>query len=270
MQSIPVNDFNLKHTLESGQFFRFKEVANAFLITAQEKIFSTKQQGNELFWIGNASKSFVKSFFNLEQDFSAVKQVLAKEKHIFPTIQQYKGLRILNQDPWECLIAFLCSSFSNIKKIQGNLELLSKTFGAPIRWHDLSSYSFPRTGKINDLEKIRACGVGYRAEYIYETNKQVSNKFLNSLKSMTYLDAKNSLTELPGVGEKVADCVLLFSLGFGEAFPVDVWIERAMRELYFDNQKVPIKTIREFAQQRFGSNAGYAQQYLYHWRRLQG
>lgn len=185
-------------------------------------------------------------------------------------VKRYSGLRILKQDPWECTIAFLCSQFSNIKKIKKNLECIAQQFGKPIIFKGKSFFTFPKPGEINDTAKLKACAVGFRAKYILGVNEQVSDAFFTRLHPLPYERAKEKLIELPGIGEKVADCILLFSLGFTEAFPVDVWMERALKETYFKGKKVSFKNMAAFGRQRWGKFAGYAQQYLYHWQRLHG
>jgi N-glycosylase/DNA lyase len=126
---------------------------------------------------------------------------------------------------------------------------------------------FPSPGKINDLQKIKKCATGFRAKYIYAANSMVDDEYFAKMKKKKYENAMNSLMKLPGVGEKVADCICLFSLGKTEAFPIDVWIQRMMTKIYFNGKKTKMKEIKKFALERWGKNAGYAQQFLYHWGR---
>ena len=127
----------------------------------------------------------------------------------------------------------------------------------------VDDYTFPKPGNINNYEKIVNAKTGFRAEYIFEANNSVNIKKLNSLKTLSYENAKNELKKVNGVGDKVADCVMLFSLGFSQAFPVDTWIKKTMQLLYFDNNTVSNEKIRRFGLDYFGSYAGYAQQYLF-------
>ena len=139
-----------------------------------------------------------------------------------------------------------------------NLALITQNFGDRGR--------FPNPGELNDLELLKNCKVGFRAKYLYEMNKIVNEEFLSSLSKLSYEEAKTKLVELPGVGEKIADCVLLFAYNKFEAFPVDTWMKKVMEELYL-KKEAPVKIISDFGRQKFGRYAGYAQQYLYHWRR---
>lgn len=259
------NDFNLKHTIESGQFFRYKKIGEYYYIVAQDKFFKIAQIGNKLEFEG-ANKKFVQQFLGLEQDFGQIKKHIGKDEKIRLIFPKYCGIRIMQQHPWEALIAFICSSASNIPKITMNVNLLAQKFGKKINFEDKTEYLFPQIGQINDFEKIKECKAGFRAKYIYSANK-INSAFIENTKKMNYSDALLNLTTINGVGEKIADCVLLFGFNRLESFPVDVWIKRVVEELYFDNKEQKIKDIKKFGQEKFGKYAGYANQYLYHWRR---
>lgn len=270
MKTLIAKDFNLKHTLECGQFFRFYEKNGFYYINTEDNFFKIKQEGNKLLYEGvnkEINKKFIVHFFNLNQDYKKIIKSISKDKDIKAAIKKYYGLRIINQEPWECTISYVCSQFSNIPKIKKNIELLSKFFGEKIENKDFICYAFPEIGKIRNIKKIKRAKTGYRAKYICEINKKISEKeknFFEKLRKSNYDDAKNALLELPGIGEKVADCILLYSLGFSEAFPVDTWIKRIMERKYFKNKKTPNKKIIKFAQSYFGKHAGYAQQFLYY------
>jgi len=257
MMKIRVDDFSLQHTLDSGQFFRYEKKDNWYHCQERDKSFKIRQKGNELEFEGTDAKH-IRKLFGLDQEYDKIIKELSKDKTLLPAIKKYRGLRVMQRDPWETLVSFQCSIFSNIKKIKLNVNCLAKEFG---------NGKFPNPGEINDLEKIKKCATGFRAKYIYAVNSMVNDKYFETLKKKDYADAKTALMELPGIGEKVADCICLFSLGKMEAFPVDVWIERMMTKLYFD-KKTKIKEIREFADKRWGKNAGYAQQFIFHWGRM--
>ena len=263
---IRTKNFSLKHTLECGQLFRYEKMSGFYYLVARNKIIKLKQAGDLLFF-GGASEKFINHYFALDENYEKIIDVLKKDRYVTRAIEKYGGLRICRQDPWECLISYICSSASNIPKIQKNVCNLAKSFGRKIKLGDYVSNSFPTKNEIKSLCTIKSCGCGFRSRYIFETAKRVDEKWLKKLQKLPYEKAKSELVRLPGVGEKVADCVLLFSLGFGEAFPVDVWIKRVMEELYFNNKKTSEKKIREFAKKKFGEYAGYAQEFLYHYRR---
>lgn len=260
---IKIKNFDLKHTLECGQLFRYEKKDNYYYLISRDKVIRLKQEKNILFFEG-ADRKFIKNYFALDEDYDKIIDELKKDRHVAKAISSYKGLRIVRQDPWETLISYICSAAANIPKIQKNVNNLGEAFGKKIRLGDYSTYSFPKKEEIKELCTIKECGCGFRSRYIFETSRKADERWLNSLKKMKYEDAKKELTKLPGVGEKIADCVLLFSLGFGEAFPVDVWIKRVMERLYFNNKTTSEKKIREFAKKKWGNYAGYAQQFLYH------
>ncbi|MBI2565006.1 DNA-3-methyladenine glycosylase 2 family protein [Candidatus Woesearchaeota archaeon] len=264
MNSIILNDFSLQHTLESGQFFRYTKDNDGYRIITKAQSFFIKQKDQQLLFDTNVD--FVKELFSLNEDFNSIKNHLIKDKLISKAVNKYTGLRLMKQDPWECLIAFICSSASNIPKIKKNIDLLSQKFGKETQ--EKGFYYFPKQGKINDLKTIRACATGFRAEYIFNANQIVNNSFLNKLGKLSYEDAKKELMQLKGVGEKIADCVLLFAYGKQEAFPVDIWIKRVIEKHYLGH-KASTKLIQQFGQKKFAPYAGYTQQYLYHWERLQ-
>jgi len=252
---IGVDKFNLAHTLDSGQFFRYEKAGEWYTCQERDKAFKIRQLGNTLEFEGT-DKEHIKRLFGLNQDYDNIIKELSKDKTLLPATKKYLGLRVMERDPWETLVSFQCSIFSNIKKIKLNMNCIVREFG-----HG----RFPNPGEINDLQKIKKCATGFRAKYIFAANSMVNDAYFEKLKKKKYEDAKIALMELPGIGEKVADCICLFSLGKMEAFPVDVWIQRIMTKMYGKNK---IKEIREFAKDRWGNLAGYAQQFLYHYGRM--
>jgi N-glycosylase/DNA lyase len=269
MGLILTNNFNLRHTLDSGQFFRYHLHDLWYYIVSREKVFRVRQEGDKVFFEG-ASAHFVRHFFGLDGNYLEIMHQLQKDPVLRFAIRKYPGLRLIKQDPWECTVGFLCSQFSNIKKIKKNMECIAEKFGKPVIFKGKKFFTFPSPGALKDIAKLKKCAVGFRAKYIAGVNSKVSDKWFAGLGKRTYKQAKEKLMELPGIGEKVADCICLFSLGFTESFPVDVWMERVIKEQYVGAKKVKLKDLADFGRQRWGSMAGYAQQYLYHWRRLHG
>ncbi len=257
-----VDNFSLQHTLDSGQFFRYNKDGDWYVCQERNKLFKIRQKGNELEFTGTDA-GHIKRLFGLNQHYDTIIELLSSDKTLLPAIKKYHGLRVMQRDPWETLVSFQCSIFSNIKKIKLNMNCLAKEFGV-----NKGHYTFPGPGKLNNLDKIKKCATGFRAKYIFAANTMVNDAYFEKLKKKKYEDAKIELMELPGVAEKVADCICLFALDKTEAFPVDVWIERIMTKLYFDGKKTKHKDIRTFAKDRWGKLAGYAQQFLYHWGRM--
>ncbi len=260
-----VKDFNLQATLESGQVFGFAKGKDGY--------FTGKIEGNSVWLRQNRHILFVKSdskrkltdslrnYFDLDRDLSAVYQILEEEDGLRSALQNFRGLRLIRQDSWEALACFIISSNNNVKRIQGIWKNLSLRLSG-------DKESFPKPGDIaRSHERIlRELGLGYRAPYLLRSAQFLSTNpaALGCIRAADYQEAKRRLLAFPGIGEKVADCVLLYGFQKYEAFPVDVWILRAMRKLYFKNRKVSEENIHAFGQKRWGKNAGYIQQYLFH------
>jgi N-glycosylase/DNA lyase len=267
MPSLPAPHFSLRHTLESGQCFRWRALADGWhLVQERGRAWRVRQDGDTLEYAG-APRAFVRHFFALDEDFDAVTAALSRDPLVAPAVQACRGLRILRQDPWECTVAFLCSQMSNIKKIRHNMDCIARQFGTPCTFEGRALHAFPQPGRIDDAARLRDCAVGFRAKYILAANRMLTDARLARLRRMGYEKAKEALLEVPGIGEKVADCILLFGLGKGEAFPVDIWMERALRAVHFKSAKLPLHRMAAFGRERWGPLAGYAQQYLYHWCR---
>ena len=262
MSKIKVKDFNLEYTLECGQIFRINKQDNWYYVIARDRFFKICQINNQLEFHGT-DKEFIIHFFSLDDNLSKILKEINKDRYIKKSIDKYRGLRLLKQDPWESLISFICSTASNIPRIKSKLNALSKAFGNKISIDSIDNYTFPKPGNINNYKKIVNAKTGFRAKYISDANKSVNIDKLNSLKTLSYEDAKSELKKINGVGDKVADCVMLFSLGFNQAFPVDTWIKKTIQLLYFDNTTVSNEKIRTFGLDYFGAHAGYAQQYLF-------
>lgn len=262
MALVNAPDFDLDLTLRSGQFFRFRPADGGFEIATHGRLLFARQSGDRLL-VDGVDEAFARWFFGLNDDIAASHAFFRKDPVLRPHLARVQGLRLLRQDPWECAVAFICSSCSNIPRITRNVEDLARRFGAPIALDDRRWHALPTPGMINDARRLRPVRLGYRARYLSAASRRVSPAWLESLRRLPLVDARTALRTIPGVGEKVAECVLLFSLGFGEAFPVDVWIRRAMRRLYFRGRRVPDRSMMGFALKRFGPHAGLAQQILY-------
>ena len=191
------------------------------------------------------------------------------------SIKYGQGIRILNQDLWETLISFIISANNNIPRIKGIIERISKKYGKEIKWNNKSYYTFPSPEELSkaSIKDLRLLGLGFRDTRVYETTKMVKEKQID-LEKLEEIEDINKLREellkFPGVGPKVADCIMLFSMKKYEVFPIDVWVKRVMTELYLNDEEninLSNKKILEFAENKFGNLAGLAQQYLFYWRR---
>jgi len=275
----------LDFTLNCGQAFRWNKLNEWWYGVVGEKVFKIRQIGNELEF-ENSDVNFLREYFGLHDNLPRIFSQIAKDEHIENAVKVFEGLRILRQKPWECLISYICATYKKISAIKQMLLTLSKKFGDEVYLDGYDSYTFPTPEKLAKatLKELATCGLGYRAKYVSETAKMVheNNCGLERLRNLPYEKAKEELVNFRGVGSKVADCVLLFSLGKLEAFPVDVWMKRAILKYYADY--FPIKFIEKtsdkkslssseyeklnaFGRRYFGQYAGYAQEYLYFYER---
>ena len=216
----------------------------------------------------------LRDFLRLHDDLEEIYRAICSDHHIEAAVDSYRGLRLVRQDPWECLISFICSATSNIPRISANVEDVSSRFGRPLRLDGHARGGFPGPEALAEAgeQALRDLGLGFRAKYVAKTATAVANGDVDLfyLREAPYEEALEVLTTLSGVADKVANCVLLFSLDKLEAFPVDVWIRRVLRERYAEARDIPDRQMRLWAQGRFGVYSGYANQYMFHSRRLQG
>ena len=279
---IPIDvPFDLANTLQSGQAFRWRfdgewhqgvVFGNVVRIRQSATGLELATQPDDESYL----EPLLRDYLGLGVDLDVVYTSLSPDRRLSQAIERYSGMRILHQDPWECLVSFICSSASNIPRITRNIESICAAFGRPLGTGGPPLYTFPTPGELADAgpEGLRRLGLGYRAEYLADTARAIAEGRVDlmTLREAPYEGALRELTALAGVGDKVANCVLLFSLDKPEAFPVDVWVQRALQEWYLEGseRKLSKLNMRLWARDRFGPHAGYANQYLFHARRLQG
>jgi N-glycosylase/DNA lyase len=184
-----------------------------------------------------------------------------------------RGLRIIRQPKWECLATFICSSMKQVAHIRQISQALRRRFGEPRTVDNYSVYTFPTAARLakSSEKELRACALGYRARNLLATARLVASGEvdLSEWSALSDVDLRAKLCDLPGVGAKVANCVMLFAYERLRAFPIDVWIERILRESYFPRaRKLNAARLRTFTQEHFGEHGGYAQQYLFHYARM--
>lgn len=222
-----------------------------------------------------ALEPLVRDYLRLHDDLEAIYRQICIDHRVRACISCYRGMRILRQEPWECLVSFICSANSNIPRISRNVEDVARSFGRPLSMGSYVRSTFPTPQELDDAgeKKLRELGLGFRAKYVAQASRTIARGDIDlfALREASYDEALEALVSLTGVGDKIANCVLLFSLDKLEAFPVDVWIDRVLREWYLPEQdgKLPRNRMRPWAQEYFGPYAGYANQYLFHRRRLQ-
>lgn len=261
---------NVENSINSGQVFLWKKNGNYWDGINGQDVLRLDKNG------------IIKSYQNLKIDFfrkndslDNIIKSISKDKIVMNAVKKYLGLRILKQDPFQCLISFIVSSNSNIPKIKNNLENISKKFGKKIKFHNQEFFLFPNPKKLAkaSINEITSCGVGYRAKFIKDAANMIFSKEIDfdSLKKSKYFETKESIRSIPGVGNKVADCVMLFSLNKLEAFPLDRWMIRILEKYYRNEFHLETKTITEKQYDilhekivnHFGPYAGYAQQFLF-------
>ncbi len=279
--------FDLDFSLCCGQVFRWRKVGGWWYGVMGESVVKVRQCGCELEF-ENVSEEFVQGYFGLNDDLAKISQCIGKDDYVRKALGRFEGLRIVRQVPWECLISFICATYKNIAAIELMLRKLSLKFGEKKVFDGLEFYTFPSVEVLADASEkaLMECGLGYRAKYVQKTAKKILNEkiSLDHFRNMPYLEARKRLLEFSGVGLKVADCVLLFSFEKTEAFPVDVWVKRVILNHYANYLPEPFVKklqshasltnaeylkISDFARTYFGTYAGYAQEYLYHYERTQ-
>lgn len=257
--NIPAN-FNLDETLDCGQAFRWTKHENTWQGAAFGKVLNVYQDGENIVFDCNKEdfENIWREYFDLNTDYEKIKTELCEMNEVLKEAAQFApGIRILKQEPWEALCSFIISQNNNIPRIKGIVARLCENFG-----DDLGGiYSFPSAEKIaklneDDLAVIRS---GFRAKYILSAAKAISENTVDvkGLYTISLEDARKELMTIKGVGPKVADCVLLYGFHRTECFPLDVWMKRAMAMLFPNNTP-----------EDFGTNAGIAQQYIFHYSRM--
>ena len=272
--------FEPTHIFECGQCFRWnKEEDGSYTGVVGHNVLNVKKNENEVTITGLCSEKIeelCKKYFDLETDYEAIKEKLSKiDDNLKISIEYGKGIRILKQDTWEALISFIISANNNIPRIKGIIERISKEYGKTIKWQGKEYYTFPTPEELSkaSVVDLRKLGLGFRDKRVFETTRLVNTKQIDIYELEKIIHTKKLREELlkyPGVGPKVADCIMLFSMRRFEVFPIDVWVRRVMTELYFENETKIVpnnKQILNYAEETFGNLSGLAQQYLFYWRR---
>jgi N-glycosylase/DNA lyase len=274
-----VRDYDLAATLTSGQAFRWQwrdgswvGVVGNHWVRLHADEFSISATCAEPI----SNWNWLTEYLQLDLDLSQVLLKFPDDEPMRAAMSACRGLHLLRQEPWECLASFILSSTKQIVQIQQIIGLLCERFGEPLPTAPTfgPAYSFPSPARLARCTEVdlRACKMGFRAPYLLETAQLLASaQFdLNRLRNLPVEIARAELMKLPGVGRKIADCVLLFAYGFQSAFPVDVWVMKALRQLYFPKRKVTMQRLHRFAAEHFGVCRGYAQQYLFHYMRTKG
>ena len=290
-----VKNFDLKQTLECGQCFRWERVDEGrYIGVAFGKVLEVQQIGDEI-TLYNTNEAEFRSiwlnYFNLETDYSAIKMELSKDVTLREAIEYGSGIRVLNQEPFEMVISFIISARNSVPIISKTVNEISRRWGKKIEYKGNEYYAFPSKevlANITELE-MKAAGGSFRSRYIIDTSDKINkcelireNKLsidesesflekydLEKIISLNVDECHKALQNYSGIGEKVADCIMLFSMEKTSAFPVDRWVKRAMMHFY-EAGDLSLPKIRVFGRSRFGNLAGAAQQYLFYYTKEKG
>ncbi len=275
-QSFPVGNYDLAATLTSGQAFRWNLTQEGWTGVIRRHWVRLRSEPSAI----NAEVAepisnwdWLTGYLRLDEDLETILRSFPNDEPMQRAVAACRGLRLLRQDPWECLASFILSSTKQIIQIRQIVAQVCQCFGDELRSGDAGApaYSFPTAARLAERSEaeLRACKMGFRAPNLLATARKIAEGEVNleQLHNLPTAEARAQLDSLPGVGRKIADCVLLFAYGKQSAFPVDVWVMKALQQLYFPRRKVKVERVHRFAATHFGPNAGYAQQYLFHYMR---
>lgn len=278
-RTFAIRDYDLAATLTCGQVFRWQQqdrwwtgVIGARWVSLRPEPGSitaeTAEPVTDWDWLAH--------YLQLHVDLGEVLRALPDDEPMRAAVAACRGLRLLRQDPWECLASFILSSTKQIVQIRQIITLLCERYGEPLAvmpgWPPAFTFPSPaRLARASEAE-LRACKMGFRAPYLRATAEMIACGLFEPgrLQALPVEVARAELMKLPGVGRKIADCVLLFAYGSQSSFPVDVWVMKALRQLYYPRRRVTLRHLHQFAATHFGPRAGYAQQYLFHYMRTGG
>jgi N-glycosylase/DNA lyase len=267
-------DFDLEKTLNCGQVFHWEESGDGFVGAIDKKAAYLEQRGDQLHFAGVTAKVIAR-YFSLDHPLEEICRSFPRDPAMTAARDFCVGLRIIRQPRWECLATFICSSMKQVAHIRQISLALRRRFGEEKLIRGSRVYTFPTAVMLARTTErdLRACALGYRAKNLLATTRLVASgkADLEAWQGLPDEELRTRLCELPGVGAKVANCVMLFAYERLRAFPVDVWIERVLRRQYFSRKrKVTTRQLREFCDSHFGEHGGYAQQYLFHHARKGG
>ena len=276
-RNFPVASYDLDATLASGQAFRWRLHKGEWTGVIAGRWVALRAGDDSIIArtvLPQTDWNWLADYLQVELDMAGVLTTFPDDEPMRNAVAACRGLRLLRQDPWECLASFILSSTKQIVQIQQIVSLLCERYGEAVSVAPgfPPVNAFPSVQKIAGLTEadLRACKMGFRAPYLLATARLIESGQLDlaNVAKMPVVEARAELMQAPGVGRKIADCVLLFAYGFQSAFPVDVWVMRALKDLYFPRRRPKLKRLHHFSQTYFGPNAGYAQQYLFHYMRV--
>lgn len=269
-----VKSFELSHVFDCGQCFRWNRTeSRSYIGVAFGRVIEVQKKDNDIIIYNtdeNEFKDIWCEYFDLHRDYDAIKEELSKDPLLKRSVDFGYGIRLLKQEPFELLLSFIISANNRIPMIKKAIKNISERWGEKITYKNEIYYAFPTVEKLHEATEkdFEECGTGFRAKYLKDTVDRVYNKEfdLNYIASLNDDECHKKLQEFMGVGPKVADCIMLFSMEKYSAFPVDVWVKKAMMKFYVAPD-VSLKRIRDFGRDKFGDLSGFAQQYLFFYAR---
>lgn len=265
-------NFDLKSTITCGQIFRFQEIDNGFIIVIKDRVISLKEYGDYILVESNKEENLedvIIDYFDLDRNYALLEnEIIKKDKKIKNAIIFSKGLRMIHQDPFETIIAYIISQNNRVPSISNSLNLLSLNYGKKVIFKGEEYYLFPTIEKLSKLtiDDFRKCKVGFRDKYLYEIVNAINNKKLSleKIRDLSSEEALKYLIEFKGIGMKVASCILLFAYQKFDVYPIDTWVKKFMKEDYNIEGE---KNIREFTTLTYKEYSGLAIQYMFNYKR---
>ena len=270
-----VHPFDFKKIADGGQAFRWNLQDNGTYVgVVGNYVLEVSQQGQELVIdsSGDGEEApLIMEYLDLNRNYNEIEKMLLEYEELVPAVTFSSGYRILFQDPWETTISFIISANNHIRNIKNTIENMCRSYGKPINYKGKTFYTFPSPDALASVseDELILTKCGYRAKHIIETAKIIADGKVDiyNFYDKPAGEIREKLVTLPGVGRKVADCIMLYSMRKFDAFPIDVWIQRILQHMYFGGQKISLTKLQKFAEDRFGELAGFAQQYLYYYSR---
>lgn len=269
---LPADGLDLASTLTCGQVFHWRSLGSGWLGAIGETVVQIEQRGGEL-EVNAEAEAIAREYFALDHSLEEIYATFPADESMTRALEFCRGLRIVRQPAWECLATFITSALKQVPHIAQISHTLRQRYGRRLDWPDAEVFAYPGPEQLAALTEadLRDCKLGFRAKNLLGAARMIASGevSLTHIASLPDAEAREELCRLPGVGEKVANCALLFGFGRLAAFPIDVWIERVLRELYFRRKRnVTARRLREFSHTYFGPYGGYAQQYLFHHARM--
>lgn len=274
MNKLKLKNYNLEKTLLGGQAFNWDLINGSYYGFTSSQIIKINPTEDGILWqtypIAN-NANYIENLLNLNQDFDTIIKEINKDSNIAIAIETVRDVRILNQDFEQTLLSFILSAHKNIKAVRKIVRDLAKVYGTKIEVDGMTFHTFPKASDLAKLNEanIRELGAGFRSQYIIEASRTLAGNVIsgNALKLMSEKDAREELLKFKGIGDKVADCILTFSLGFYTVTPLDVWALRVLSDMYGVNTKMKYSALRQWYSEYFGVNTAWAGQYLFEYYR---